>query len=131
MTITDDSKVYVISIGCGESRLITLDAMAAMAKADVFVCSPDVHKRYAHYIGDREVLFDPVGAPHEGFHRNNPDLSKEEKAKELRALRDREVAKIVDALKSGKNVDFWISVIQAYSVRGVLSATISMNLRSP
>lgn len=106
ITLTDDPKVYVISIGCGEARLITLDAIAAMAKADVFVCSPDVHKRYAHYIGDRPVLFDPVGALIKVFHGKNPDLSQEEEAKQLKELRDREVAKIVNALKAGKNVGF-------------------------
>ena len=52
-------KAYLISMGCADPDLLTQKALSALGRADVFVCSDDLKKRLAAYIGGRPVLFDP------------------------------------------------------------------------
>ncbi len=46
-------------MGCADPDLLTQQALSALGRADVFVCSDDLKKRLSAYIGGRPVLFDP------------------------------------------------------------------------
>ena len=59
MNLKPKSSFYIIGVGCADTNLITLEAISAMGKADVFVCVEDLQKRFAKYMGNKPVLFDP------------------------------------------------------------------------
>lgn len=99
-------KVIVISTGCADARLITLEALHAFAKADVFVCTEDQKARFATYIGGRPILFDYFK-----FELPDPVCAKElknltaDQRDKLRRERAAEAVKIIKAaLDEGKTV---------------------------
>ena len=98
-------KVYIIGVGCADSSLITLEALNYLNKADVVVCSEDIAKRYAFYIGHRPVLFDPFTLiPKSAEGKEREKLSHQEREK-LKAQRvDEAVGMIREALNQGKSV---------------------------
>ncbi|RLB58778.1 MAG: hypothetical protein DRG80_06920, partial [Deltaproteobacteria bacterium] len=51
ISLSREPKIYVIGMGCGDTNLISLKAISYMAKADVFVCPPDIKDRFAKYMG--------------------------------------------------------------------------------
>jgi len=51
-------NVTFIGIGSGDTDLITVEAITAMSRADVFICPPDIQKRFRKDMGDTPVLFD-------------------------------------------------------------------------
>jgi DMSO/TMAO reductase YedYZ molybdopterin-dependent catalytic subunit len=53
-------ELYIIGVGCADTNLITLEAVSYMGKSDVFVCTEDIAKRFAKYMGNKPVLFDPL-----------------------------------------------------------------------
>lgn len=97
-------KLYVIGIGCADTSLITLEAISYMGKSDVFVCTDDIKKRFAKYMGDKPVLFDPLRNAEPMFRKNHPELSPEEMKRVLEEQRARDIQSIRDSLKAGKNV---------------------------
>jgi len=98
-------QVYIISVGCADSSLITLEALNYLNKADAVVCSEDIAKRYAFYIGHRPVLFDPFTLiPKSAEGKEREILSRQEREK-LKAQKVGEaVAMIREALNQGKSV---------------------------
>jgi precorrin-2 methylase len=48
----------LIGIGSGDTDLVTVEALTAIARADLLVCTPDIRKRFAKYLGDKPVLLD-------------------------------------------------------------------------
>lgn len=91
------SKFYIIGIGSGDPDLITMRAIHYIAKADVFVCGEDIKKRFAGYIGNRPVLFDPVKISHL-FHSGEHDEFKKNRKKHAQMIKD--------ALNAGKIVAY-------------------------
>ena len=99
-------KVYIISVGCADTSLLTQEAISYLNKTDAVVCSGDIARRYAHYIGHRPVLFDPFKMlmPKSGKGKENEKISHQEREK-LKAERNAEAVKIIrDALNQGKSV---------------------------
>lgn len=107
MTLKKEPRLYVISVGCGDSNLISLEAISAMAKVDAFVCSEDIKARYANYIGDRPVLYDPVHSIKQIAHGEEGEkLSYEEKERRLKKKNAEEAQKINALLSEGKSVAY-------------------------
>ena len=97
-------KLYVIGIGCGDTNLITLEAITHMAKADVFVCTPDIKKRFSKYMGDKPVLFDLYKFAAPVLKRENPRLSPTKLEELFDEAHTRAAGIIQDALDKKKTV---------------------------
>ena len=78
ISLKQQPKLYVISMGCGDPALLTLEAVSAMGKADAYIASEGMAKQFAAYMGGKPVLFDPMLNFEPVFRKNNPGLSKEE-----------------------------------------------------
>lgn len=99
-------KLYVIGVGCGGADLITLEAISCMAKADAYVCSKDLKERFAKYMGDKPVLFDPIESLERFFHQEHPNLSSQEREAKLMEQRAIEGRKVTAVLDEGKTVAY-------------------------
>lgn len=75
VSITGAPKLNVVGVGCGDTNLITLQAISAMAKADAFVCTEDIKKRFGKYMGDKPVLFDMYDYTPHTIKKQNPSLA--------------------------------------------------------
>jgi precorrin-4 methylase/DMSO/TMAO reductase YedYZ molybdopterin-dependent catalytic subunit len=104
ISLKEQPKLYVISMGCGDPSLLTLEAVSAMGKADAFIVSEGMAKQFAAYLGGKPVLFDPMLNFEPVFRKKNPGLSPEEVKKRLEANRAADMKKIRDALAAGKSV---------------------------
>lgn len=100
------AKISIIGVGPGDTDLITLEAIGALARADVLVAPADISKRYAPYLGNKPVLFDPLMLIQHMFRKSHPDLTAAEADKRCNLQREEGVAKIRQALNEGKNVAF-------------------------
>ncbi len=96
-------RLSVIGMGCGDSRLLTLKALAALDRADALVAPADIQKRFAFYLGGKPVLFDPLAFGKKPF---NPEgAHKDKKARHLRKEQQAKAAAIIRAqLERGVNV---------------------------
>ncbi len=99
-------KISVIGVGPGDTDLITLEAIGALARADVLVAPADIVKRFAPYLGDKPNLFDPLLLIKHMFRKAHPDMDPTEAEKVCNVERTAGVAKIRQALDEGKNVAF-------------------------
>jgi precorrin-4 methylase len=106
ITLKRKPKLYIIGVGCADTSLITLEAISYMGKADVFLCSEDIQKRFAKYMGNKPILFDPLLNTERMFRQKNPHLSPEESKRLLEEKRSGDIQKIRDALNNGKHVAF-------------------------
>jgi precorrin-4 methylase len=104
LTIPSHPKLCIIGVGCGDTSLITLEAISRMGEANVFICPDDIRERFAYYMGGKPVLFDPLLNMHHCFKKKNPRLSREEVNRLVKELRAKNIKMIRDALSSGKNV---------------------------
>jgi len=103
ISLKDRSKIFVIGMGCADANLIALQAISYMGKADVFVAPEDLQKRFAKYMGDKPVLFDPFKDMFRGFRKDGSTPDKA--AEESRRLQHEKAGQLVEeALKAGKNV---------------------------
>jgi siroheme synthase len=48
----------MIGVGCGDTDLISLEAISYTARADAFVCAADVKQRFAKHMGNKPILLD-------------------------------------------------------------------------
>jgi precorrin-4 methylase len=95
ISLKDKPKLYVIGVGCGDTNLLTLEAISYMGRADVFVCAEDIKKRFSKYMGDKPTLFDPLHS-----------LKAVAKREELDETRAKNVHLIKEALNAGKSVAY-------------------------
>lgn len=106
INLSKTPQVYLVSVGCADTSLLTLEAISYMNKADAVVASEDIVKRYAFYIGQRPVLFDPfkIPTPKSGKHKEDGKISHQEREK-LKAERNTEAVRIIRGeLKKGNSV---------------------------
>jgi precorrin-4 methylase len=106
LDLRNASRLYVIGVGCGGADLITLEAISALAKADVLVCPNDLHERFGAYLGGKQVLFDPIASLERIFHKGDKQLDPKERQEHLAEQRAMEAGKVVDALAAGKSVAY-------------------------
>jgi precorrin-4 methylase/DMSO/TMAO reductase YedYZ molybdopterin-dependent catalytic subunit len=97
-------KLYVIGIGCGDTSLITLEAISYMARADVYVCPPDIQKRFGKYMGDKPVLFNIYDFAPPVLRKKHSDLPKEELDKLMEEKRTNAANIIRDYLNKNRTV---------------------------
>lgn len=97
-------KLTYIGLGCGDTNLITMEAVSAIARADLLVCSEDMKKRFAKYIGDKPLLFDTYDYVPPAVKKKNPDLSDKELARKIEDGRVEMAERIKTELKKGHNV---------------------------
>ena len=74
----EKASLSIIGVGCGDTALITLEAISAMAKADAFVCTADIGARFSKYMGGKPVLYDPLLNLAHYYRKMNPDVSQTE-----------------------------------------------------
>jgi len=104
ISLREQPKLYVIGVGCGDTSLITLEALSYMAKADAFICPPDIEKRFAAYMGGKTVLFDMYAFSPPALKKQNPSLSPDVLKKLLKEKQAHSAGIIKDAMKNNKSV---------------------------
>ncbi len=104
LTVAPQAKVYVIGVGCGDTSLITLEAISHMGRVSAFVGGKSFMDRFAKYMDGKPVLFDPFTNWEPVYKKNHPGLSDEEVRKQTTALRAAEMKSIWDMLKAGRSV---------------------------
>ncbi|MGD0919231.1 MAG: SAM-dependent methyltransferase [Thermodesulfobacteriota bacterium] len=106
ITLKPKSNFYIIGVGCADTNLITLEAISAMGKADVFVCPEDIQKRFAKYMGNKPVLFDPFKSKQHLTHQHSSQAKAKQAQESIPEETKRDIQTIRDALQAGKNVAF-------------------------
>lgn len=96
--------INIIGVGCGDTDLITLEAVSRMAAMDTFVCPPDIAKRFAKYMVNKAILMDLYTLAPPVLKKQNPTLSPAELKKLMAKKRTAAAATIRSALKEGKTV---------------------------
>lgn len=99
-------KISIIGVGPGDTDLLTLEAISALARADVVVAPEDIAKRFASYVGDKPNLFDPLKLIKHIYRKDHPELNAQQLEKQVAAAREAGVAKIRQALEQGQSVAF-------------------------
>ncbi|MBN1905862.1 MAG: hypothetical protein JW927_12270 [Deltaproteobacteria bacterium] len=97
-------KLTYIGIGPGDTDLITIEAITAMSRADAFICSPDIQKRFAKYMGDKPVLFDIYDFSPPEVKKKNPGASQDDLKKIVEDRRVSMADSIKAELSKGKHV---------------------------
>ncbi|MBN2321460.1 MAG: hypothetical protein JXR49_20445 [Acidobacteria bacterium] len=93
-----------IGVGSGDTDLVTMEAVTAMARADAFICPPDIKKRFGKYMGDKPVLLDIYDYIAPVMKKRYPELSREELVKKVENNWVEIADLIKTGLKKGKNV---------------------------
>jgi precorrin-2 methylase len=106
MSLKPKSNFYIIGLGCSDTRLVTLEAISAMGKADVFVCVEDLQKRFAKYMGNKPVLFDPFKSKRHQAKQNPSHVNTKHDQESITEETKRDIQTIRDALQAGKTVAF-------------------------
>lgn len=96
--------ITFIGIGSGDTDLITLEAVTAMARADVFICTPDIQKRFAKYMGGKPVLLDIYAITPPQMKKKYPELSPAALNGKMEEVRAGIAEEIKAEIKKGKNV---------------------------
>lgn len=104
--VREKPRLSIVGVGCGDTRLITLEAISAMADADAFVCSDDISQRFAKYIGGKPRLYDPLLSIPHYYQKKNPGVSAEEAKKRVAKIRKENIRQIQDTLKAGRSIAF-------------------------
>jgi precorrin-2 methylase len=97
-------KLTYIGVGPGDTDLITIEAITAMSRADAFICSPDIKKRFGKYMGDRPVLFDIYDFSPPEVKKKNPGVSQDDLKKIVEERRTAMAESIKAELNKGKHV---------------------------
>ena len=85
-------------MGCADTNLVTLEAISHAARADAFVCPPDLQKRFAKYMGGKPVLLNIYDFAPPVLRRENPGLSEDEYDKLMNEKRVLPIRKAVVTL---------------------------------
>ncbi len=104
ISVRQDPRIYVIGVGCGDTNLITLEAISYMARADVFVCPPDIKKHFSKYMGNKPVLLNLYTFVTPVLKKKHPDLSPKGLENLLKKEQTGAAGIIRQALAEGKTV---------------------------
>ena len=77
-----------------------------MGKADVFVCVEDLQKRFAKYMGNKPVLFDPFKSKRHQAKQSPSHVDAKQDQESISEETKRDIQTIRDALQAGKTVAF-------------------------
>jgi precorrin-2 methylase len=106
VTLKPKASFYIIGVGCADTNLVTLEAISTMGKADVFVCVEDLQKRFAKYIGNKPVLFDPFKSKRHQAKQSSSHVDAKQDQASITEETKRDIQTIRDALQAGKTVAF-------------------------
>jgi precorrin-4 methylase len=106
VSLKPKSNFYIIGLGCSDTRLVTLESISAMGKADVFVCVEDLQKRFAKYIGNKPVLFDPFKSKRHQVKQSSSHVDAKHDQESITEETKRDIQTIREALQAGKTVAF-------------------------
>ncbi len=101
-------KLTYIGIGCGDTDLITMEAVSAIARADAIICSADMKKRFGKYIGDKRILFDTYDYVPPTVKKRFPDLSGEA----LEAKIEQGRVEMADLIKAELNKEKDVAILE-------------------
>ena len=104
ISLRKSPKIQIVGVGCGDTNLITLEAVSHMAEADAFVCSKDIQKRFSKYMGNKPVLLDLYTFAPPVLKKKNPHLSPSELKDLMEKERTRAAAMIKSAMSENKTV---------------------------
>jgi precorrin-4 methylase len=104
LSLREQPKLYVIGVGCGDTSLITLEALSYMAKADAFICTEDIKKRFGKYMGDKPMLFDMYDYTNHTIKKQNPTLAPDALKKLLKEKQAHAAGIVRDVMKNNKSV---------------------------
>ncbi|MBU1053929.1 MAG: hypothetical protein KKC46_08885 [Proteobacteria bacterium] len=104
LSLKRPAKIYIIGVGCGDTNLITLNAISSMAEADAFVVCDDILKRFGKYMGKKPVLFDHYKSSPPKVRKENPGMSEPQIEAKLAEKRKEYAVIIQNALDSNKTV---------------------------
>lgn len=104
VSLRSQPKVYIISMGCGDTSLLTLEAISVMGKVDAFIASDYQIKQFSRYTGNKPLLFDPMLNYEPRFRKAHPGLKPEEVKRKLEEQRSADMKKIREALAAGISI---------------------------
>jgi precorrin-4 methylase len=104
ISLNSKPRLYVIGVGCGDTSLVTLEAISRMGNVDAFISPKDLAERFAKYMGNKPILFDPFSSFEPELKKKNPSLNEGELKRRLEAQRTAEMKSLRDTLSSGKSV---------------------------
>ncbi len=97
-------RLTFIGVGCGDTDLITMEAITAMSRADIFVAPLDIKKRFSKYMGDKPILMDIFDFAPPNIKKKYPDLPPDELNKKMQEKRLEAIDLIKTEINKGKNV---------------------------
>lgn len=98
-------RLSVIGMGCGDSNLLTLEALDALSQADVLVAPKDIQKRFAPFLMGKPVIFDPMAAAHKKPLKKQMEAHKDSTGRHMYEDQIAEAGKLIQAqLAQGKSV---------------------------
>ena len=104
ISLREQPQLYIIGVGCGDTSMITLEALSGMAKADAFICTEDIKKRFGSYMGDKPMLFDMYEYTQHTIKKQNPALTPDALKKLVSEKQAHAAGLIKNILKEGKSV---------------------------
>jgi len=104
ISIKQSPLVCVIGVGCGDTDLVTLEAISYMARADVFVSPPDIRRQFSKYMGNKPVLLDQYEFVPPVMKKKHPDLSPGDLKRLMEKEQTAATETIQKALDQGKTV---------------------------
>lgn len=106
ISFSGGAKISIVGMGCGDSRLASLEAISSIMSADVVICADDLRERYARYIGDKPVLFDPLMNARPYVKKLNPSISDAALDKIISDNRKAAIEAVRKALANEKSIAF-------------------------
>ncbi len=96
--------IYVVGVGCGDNKLLTKEAVACMARADVFICMEKYRSTLGGYMSGKPVLFDPFLQLPKFYRKKHPELSEKEAVLAAAEVYKKDMQMIQESLHKGKVV---------------------------
>lgn len=97
-------RLLVIGVGPGDSSMLTLQSISAIAAADSFIASADIVERFGLYLAGRPVLYDPLECSSRYMAKKNPDMSPGQVRELVDSNRKHHGMVIADEIESGRTV---------------------------
>lgn len=104
VSLRGTAKLYVVGVGCGDTGLITLQAISTMAAANAFICTEDIKKRFGEYMGDKPVLFDMYDYTPHTIRKQNPGLAQDALDSLLKQKQSRAAGIVREMMENKKSV---------------------------
>ncbi|MHC1697288.1 MAG: SAM-dependent methyltransferase [Geobacteraceae bacterium] len=106
-TFKEPAKVYLISMGPGDTSLISQKAISSLGKTDAVVAPGELYKAFASYLAGKPLLFDATSLNSgKGFTQTQPEISSGEIDVKLNVERQKALQSIREQLAEGHSIAF-------------------------